>query len=133
MVHQQFFRSRRSCTGIRSALMSLLLTWACQDCSLPEVLRWRPIAFTASGERFEFGFQSSAGFSNLVLLVYLLDLRTLSPDQLKYIGIEKLTEEGFRNVRVPAAYQKLKAAGIEVLPVPRMGEPYNFEVTPSDG
>ncbi len=117
----------------RSNTNELFLAWTCQPHSFTSILRWRPIAIGPSGERFEFRFRSSGGTSNLNLATYLLDLKTLPLDQLKYIGIEKLTEEGFRNARVPAAYRQLKAAGIEVLPVPRMNEPYNFEVTPSDG
>jgi peroxiredoxin len=110
----------------------LLLGWAAPS-PLPEALRWRPIGFSTSGERFEFAFKHSNGISNIDLRVYLLDLKTLPADQIKFIGIEKLTEDGFRNVRVPAAYRKLKAAGVEVLPVPRLGERYDFELTASDG
>lgn len=114
----------------------LLLTWACQDRSFPPVLLWRPIAFNASGERFEFAVQSAAGTSTnleLYLRVYLLNLTNAPIDQLKFFGIEQLTEEGYRNARVPAASQKLKAAGVAALPLPRLGEPYDFEVTVSDG
>ena len=111
----------------------LLLAWASQTRSAPDVLLWTPVAFNASGERFKFAFKHFNGTSNLDLRVYLLDLKTLPADQIRFIGIEKLTEEGFRNARVPAAYQKLKAAGIEALPVPRIGEHYEFEVTASDG
>lgn len=112
----------------------LLLTWACQSCTLPEVIFWQPLALSASGERFEFAFKSSASTSsNLEFRVYLLDTQRLPLDELKFIGIEKLTEEGYRNIRVPAASQKLKAAGVAPLPVPRLGERYEFEVTANEG
>jgi thiol-disulfide isomerase/thioredoxin len=112
----------------------LLLNWACQSCTSPEVLLWRPITFNASGERFEFAGKSFAGTrSNLEFRVYLLDTKTVPVDEMKFIGIEKLTEEGYRNIRVPAASRQLEAAGVRPLPVPRIGERYDFEVTASDG
>lgn len=111
----------------------LLLAWASQTGLLPKALLWRPIGFTDSGERFEFGFKHSYSTSNIDLRVYLLEPKTLPVAQIKFIGIEKLTEDGFRNVRAPAAYRKLKAAGVEALPMPRLGERYDFEVTASDG
>jgi peroxiredoxin len=112
----------------------LLLGWAYHKGAMPEGIRWRPLGFSATGERFELNFKHAYGTSsNLQLAVYLLDLKTLPADHIKFIGIEMLTEDGFRKARVPAAYQQLKAAGVEALPTPRIGEAYEFEVTASDG
>jgi len=81
-----------------------------------------PSRLNASGERFEFDFKHfkwhhqsrSPGVSPGP------QDAAYRPD--KVYRRRETDRGGFRNARVPAAYQKLKAAGIEALPAPRIGE-----------
>ncbi len=111
----------------------ILLIFAHPPKLFGDVVGFRPVAFGASGQRFEFHHKSEGGTTNLTLQGWLLERNTLPPDQIKFLGFEILTEEKYVSVRVPAALQKLKAAGVEALPIPRVGERCEFELTTSDG
>lgn len=111
----------------------LLFTLARPDGSPDALVRCRPVAFNSSGQRFQFGFRSSGATAGVALQTYVLDLKTLPREQLKFIGIEGLTKENLRDVLAPMAFQKLRSAGLNALPFPRIGEPYNFELTTTDG
>jgi thiol-disulfide isomerase/thioredoxin len=112
---------------------NLLLTLAYLPQAHKDIVEFRPVAFDASGQRFEFAFDSSGGSSNITLQGYLLDLKKLPRAQMKFIGVEKLPRDNVRDVLAPAAFQQLKDAGIKALPFPRIGVRYDFELTAADG
>jgi len=111
----------------------LLLTLAHTEEATREIVRFRPVAFNASGQRFEFSRDSGGSTEGVALEGYLLDLKILPRDQIKSLGLEKLTKDKLRDVVAPAAFQKLKDSGIQALPFPRIGERYDFELTTIDG
>jgi len=111
----------------------LLLTIASRVEADRDVVRLRPVAFNAAGRRFNFTPDSGASTSGVTLQGYLLDMKELPREQLEHLGIEKLTRENLRDIIAPAAFQRLREAGVEALPFPRIGERYDFELTDLDG
>jgi thiol-disulfide isomerase/thioredoxin len=113
----------------------LLLTMAHTQDSVKDVVRLRPVAFDGAGKRVEFRNDSSGSTGNAALKAYVMDLKEMPQDRIKFIGIEKLTREGLEKVVAPAAHRKLREAGAEVnvLAYPKVGEPYEFELTTIDG
>jgi peroxiredoxin len=111
----------------------LLMTLAYLEQSAPHVAGFRPVVFNASGERFDFTHSGGGASDGVVLNGFVLDLKKLPRDQIKFFGIEKLTEDGLRDVLAPAAFRKLKESGVNALPFPRLGERYEFELTTIDG
>jgi thiol-disulfide isomerase/thioredoxin len=111
----------------------LLLTLVRSEQSVPEVFRIRPVAFNASGQRFEFTSGSGGGDEGMFLSGFYLDPKSLPRDQMKYIGVEKLTKDNLRDIIAPAAFKRLSEAHVNALPFPHLGERYNFELTSVDG
>jgi len=94
----------------------LLLTLARTEESTRDVVRFRPVAFNASGQRFEFAVDAGGGDGGVVLSGFVFDLKNLPRDQIKSIGLEKLTKTGLRDVVAPAALRKLRDAGANSRP-----------------
>ncbi len=111
----------------------LLLTLAHTEEATRDIVRFRPVAFNASGQRFEFTRDSGGSTEGVALEGYLLDLKILPREEVKYLGLEKLTKDNLRDVVAPAAFQKLKNSGTQALPFPRIGERYDFELATIDG
>ena len=115
----------------------LLLTLARSPQSVKNVVRFRPVAFDRSGQRFVFNPGNGGSYSDRNGSVefngFVLDLKTVTLDQIKWVGIERLTQDSLRDVVAPAAFEKLKEAGVNALPFPRLGERYEFELTAIGG
>ncbi|MCI0744282.1 MAG: TlpA family protein disulfide reductase [Verrucomicrobia subdivision 3 bacterium] len=111
----------------------LLLTLAHAVESNRDVVRFRPVAFNSAHQRFEFKSDSGGSSGDAALKAYLFDIKKLPRDEIKFIGIEKLTRDNLRDVVAPAALRKLKDAGVPALPFPRIGELYGFELTTIEG
>jgi peroxiredoxin len=111
----------------------LLLTLSYPVQSNRDVVRFRPVGFNAAGRRFEFTPDSGVATSGVTLEGFFLNLNELPLDQMEHLGIEKLTKDNLRDILAPAAFQKLREAGVEALPFPRMGERYDFQLTALDG
>jgi len=111
----------------------LLLTMAYLAESARDVVKFRPVAFNTSGERFAFGEAGLSGTKEVRHEGHILDLKAVSREQLRFFGVEKLTRENSRAVIAPHAFRKLKEAGVAALPYPVVGQPYEFELTTIDG
>jgi AhpC/TSA family len=111
----------------------LLLTLAHTVQSNRDVVHFRPVAFNAARQRFEFEADSGGSSDDAALQGFLLDLKTLPMDQIAFIGIEKLTVDNLRDFVAPASFRKLKEAGANALPFPRIGVRYEFELTTIEG
>jgi thiol-disulfide isomerase/thioredoxin len=111
----------------------LLLTLAHGQDSMRDMVRVRPVAFDAEGKRVEFRANSGGGSGSVSMTGFVLDLKEIPRERIKLIGIEKLTKDGLERVIAPAAYRKLKEAGVNVLAYPRVGQPYEFDLTTIDG
>lgn len=111
----------------------ILLTLAHSEKSTPDVVRFRPVVFNESGQRFEFSLAEGGADGGVALTAYTLDLTRVPGDQIKYVGIEKLTRVALQDVFAPAALQKLRDGKANALPFPRVGKRYDFELTTIDG
>ena len=98
-----------------------------------DIARLAPVAFDPAGRRFAFTFDAGSGRGSASPQAYLLDLKSLPLSQVKWIGVEKLTQDALRNVVAPAALRKLRDAGVEALPFPRLGARYEFSLTTLNG
>jgi RNA polymerase sigma factor (sigma-70 family) len=93
----------------------------------------RVVAFDKDGKRYLPVRQGWGGAaSDLVMLRFRLDPKKLPAAQVEYVGIEGITEEGLKYAS-EAAVKRAQEKGIEVLPFPEVGKPYEFSVTTSDG
>lgn len=111
----------------------LLLTMAYLKESARDVVKFRPVAFSTSGQRFEFKEAGSSGTKEIIHEGHVLDFKEAAREQIKFFGVEKLTKENSRAVIAPYAFRKLKEAGVAALPYPVVGKPYEFELTTIDG
>lgn len=111
----------------------VLLTLAYSPEANRDVVEFRPVAFDAIRQRFDFKLDTGGSSGNAALQAYLLSPQSLTFDRIEFIGVEKLTKDNLRDVVAPAALRKLRDAGVSALPFPRLGEPYDFEVTALDG
>ena len=112
---------------------SLLLTAAFSQKSSQGVYSFRAVAFDQSSRRYEFDFQGGASSDGVFLKSYRLPSDRLSTEELKLIGIEKLTRDNLRTIVAPGAFSKLKQAGEQGLNYPEIGKSYSFELTTIDG
>jgi thiol-disulfide isomerase/thioredoxin len=111
----------------------LLLSVAHTLDSSRNIARFRPVAFNAAGQRFEFLADSGGSTEGVALEAFTLDLKSLPREQVKYLGLEQLSRNNLRDVVAPAAYQQLKSNAANALPFPRIGERYDFELTTITG
>src|SRR2546428_10531767 len=72
----------------------LLLTFAYPVASGRDVVKFRPVAFSKSGQRFNFRLDGTTGTKEVFQEGHVLDCREITGDQIKFIGIEKLTRDG---------------------------------------
>ena len=104
---------------------------------------YRPVAFDEAKARYlpkrgQGGWSGSGRFRGIVLVMheYRLDPNVLSFDRVTGLGIEVVPAE-VRRAEVAAAsaraFQEAIAAGIEILPRPEVGKPYEFTLTAADG
>jgi thiol-disulfide isomerase/thioredoxin len=66
------------------------------------------------------------------MLRFRLDPKKLPAAKVKYVGIEGITEENLKYAS-EAAVKRAQEEGIEVLPLPEVGKPYEFSLTTIDG
>ena len=97
-----------------------------------EGTRYRIVAFDQEGRRYEIQERLGVGDDGLLLAQYLIPTELLPTDQIASVGVEILTPEGWPLASQVAADQA-RSANIEVLPLPRLNEPYSFTLTGVDG
>jgi thiol-disulfide isomerase/thioredoxin len=112
-----------------------------QDAALLTTVAWttrgvhdmRVVAFDNGGNRYLPARQRWGGAnSDLAMLRFRLDPRKLPAAQVAYVGIEGITAEGLKYASA-AAVKRAREKGVEVLPLPEVGKPYEFSLTTSDG
>ncbi len=101
-----------------------------------ETAELRPVAFDATGRRFVVGpGDGGIGMGGVVrfqMQHYRLDPKALPADKATYLGIERLTPE-FHQLAGLKARDEAKAAALSILPPPRVGEPFDFDLATGDG
>jgi RNA polymerase sigma factor (sigma-70 family) len=95
-------------------------------------LDYRPVAFDADRKRHELERLEGAGQNGQWLRRFRLDPKVLPTDKAEYLGFEYLSTEGRRRAADETA-RRLRKAGVEVLPWPEVGKPYDFALTTMDG
>jgi thiol-disulfide isomerase/thioredoxin len=108
----------------------------------PDV-QYRPVAFDDEKARHSFelregGWSGSAAFTGTLLSLneFRLDPDELPFDRVRRIGIEVVPDEARREAEAGAskqAFQEAGAAGIELLPRPEVGKPFDFALTAAGG
>jgi thiol-disulfide isomerase/thioredoxin len=112
----------------RDAALQITLAWTKR-----EVYDLRAVAFDKDGNRYLPVRQGWGGTNaDLAMLRFRLDPRKLPADQVAYVGIEGITAEGLKYSSA-AALKQAHEKGIEVLPLPEVGKPYEFSLTTRDG
>ena len=105
--------------------------------------QYRPVAFDdkrvrhllAGGAGGSSGSSTIAG-ATLVLGEHRLDPEVLPYDRVKHVGIELVPPEALQAARVAAsmkAAQAAREAGVEILPAPEIGKPFEFSLTDTKG
>jgi thiol-disulfide isomerase/thioredoxin len=93
----------------------------------------RVVAFDSGGNRYLPGGQRWGGAnSDLAMLRFRLDPKQLPAAKVAYVGIEGITEENLKYAS-EAAVKRAREKGIEVLPLPEVGKPYEFSLTTIKG
>jgi thiol-disulfide isomerase/thioredoxin len=70
--------------------------------------------------------------SEFAMCRFRLDPKKLLPEQVAWVGVEAIQARGLK-LASEAAVKRAKELGIEVLPLPEVGHPYEFTLTATDG
>jgi len=115
------------------ALQIILIHAVPPDRSTPDV---RPVVFDAEGRRF---LPEGAGGNgqggpdvHFGMAHYQLDPKRLTPAKIAYFAVERITPEAHRLAGLEAR-RKAAEAGVALLPPPRVGEAFDFDLPTSDG
>ena len=93
----------------------------------------RAVGFDSLKRRYEFDSQGSVSSDGITLKSFRLPPSRLPAIEVKYIGIEELSELNLRTLLAPAAFKKLKEAGEQALMYPEIGKPFVFDLVSIDG
>ncbi|QDV37527.1 sigma-70 family RNA polymerase sigma factor [Tautonia plasticadhaerens] len=75
---------------------------------------------------------SARGGVRVSLQRFRMDPEVLPEEEIAYLGVEIVTP-GALLMEADRAFERAEAAGVEVLPPPRVGEPFEFALTTMDG
>ncbi len=92
---------------------------------------YRAVAFDSAGKRHElYGTGSSNGEFSLTR--YISSGDSLPFSEVKSVGVEMLSPDGWKTASAAASVEAL-AAGLRPLPLPVVGQPYEFKLLGVDG
>ncbi len=92
----------------------------------------RPVLFDGQPRRLPSAQGGSSSTGRIRLDHASFNTQGVAADSPLFFGIEVMGREG-EKVRADAAAERAQQAGIETLPLPRVGEPYEFALTTLDG
>lgn len=93
---------------------------------------YRGVAFDVDGVRYEVPQRGASGSGGKMTIKALLPADRLPPSKLRRLGIEVLTPEG-RAIVAEDAQRRARGDNIEVMPLPQVGRPYDFDIATIDG
>jgi RNA polymerase sigma factor (sigma-70 family) len=106
-------------------------------------LEYRPVAFDENRIRhipkvYQGGSSGSSSIRGVTLVMreYRLDPGVLPFDRVKRLGIEVIPPDVRRDARVAASKRAMQAArdsGVQILPQPEVGTPFEFSLTDTEG
>lgn len=94
--------------------------------------RIRPVLFDGLPRRLHSVLGGSSSTERIRLDHASFNIEGVAADSPLFFGIEVMDREG-EKVRADAAAERAKQTGIETLPLPRVGEPYEFALTTLEG
>jgi thiol-disulfide isomerase/thioredoxin len=103
------------------------------DTSAMGVYQFRAVVIDSSGRRHISSSGGGASSSGVSMKSFLFPVDSMTWEGVRFIGIEKLTEENMRTIVAPGAARKLKKAGADALGYPLVGKPYAFDLGTMDG
>jgi hypothetical protein len=100
-------------------------------------IKVRPVFFDENANRVMFESRHLCGSSNprgtFTIEEFLVDPRLAPrPSEIRYFGLERVVPESAR-LASQAAQTEAKARGLHILPPPRLGETYGFDLPTADG
>jgi len=93
---------------------------------------WRLVAFDEKANRFILDRSISAGSGVVTMQRFRLDPAVLPADKVKHLGFEAVSGANLRRVS-ELAVRQAREKGVEILPWPQVGRPYEFTLTTTDG
>jgi thiol-disulfide isomerase/thioredoxin len=95
----------------------------------------RFVAFDADGTRYLADRAGGSAMSGIMVGRYRLNPKTLLAEKVRYLGVEGSIEPTRAELKQAseAAVKQAKEKGIEVLPLPEVGRPYEFALTTTEG
>jgi thiol-disulfide isomerase/thioredoxin len=96
----------------------------------PHDLRF--VAFDEKANRHPMAEQVIGVHEELIMSRFRLDPGRLPASQVRYVGVEALDDEGLDSVS-KAAVRRAMEKRIEILTLPRIGRPYDFTLTTTEG
>ncbi len=93
---------------------------------------FRGVAIDADGERHLMPQAAASGSPEMMIAEFYLADKDVSPDRIERVGIEMLTPKG-RQVLSQHALKRAGQAGIEVLPLPTLGDVFDATLTTIGG
>jgi hypothetical protein len=93
---------------------------------------YRPVALDAAGRRFLFSLVAGSVKGHQAVNRYRLPPQLLQAADVRNVGVEELPPAG-RPVAAADAARRARARGLEPLPLPEPGQPYDFSLTAEDG
>lgn len=97
-----------------------------------EGTRYRVVVFDVQGHRAEVESHLGAGSGMVFLAQFRVAPELMPAEQIVSVGVEMLPPDGWLVVSHEAS-TRARAANIDVLPLPRLHEPYQFTLTATDG
>jgi RNA polymerase sigma factor (sigma-70 family) len=92
----------------------------------------RPVAFDADGKRYLFMMTAGSIGGQQAVNRYRLPPEVVAAERVRAVGVEELPPEG-RKIAAEHAARLARARGLEPLPLPEPGQPYDFALTADDG
>jgi RNA polymerase sigma factor (sigma-70 family) len=93
---------------------------------------YRPVAFDGAGRRLPLSPVAGSVNERQAENRYRLPPAVLPADRVTHVGVEELPPEG-RKAAADYAARLARARGMEPLPLPEPGQPYDFALTADDG
>lgn len=93
---------------------------------------YRGVVFDVDGIRFDIPQSSRSGGSDKLKLKAMLPAATLPTSRIRRLAIEVLSPED-RAAIAAEGQRRARSSGVEVLPLPQTGKPYEFDLATIDG
>jgi len=112
----------------REGALTIIAAWLLRD----DMHGLRVIAFDEERNRYVLAERSIGLHENLLMKRFRLDPGKLPARRVQHLGFEALDNQAMRHLS-EAMLRRAREKGIEVLPLPQVGSPYEFTLTTVNG